>query len=453
MAFYGENENSVKDSLFVKADTLYFYTQRRCDIPQAQIDSALKFKSDIFFDAIAEADKKAAEERAKREAEAYAKSPEGIAEQRRKKLEQERMAKDSLNKKPVVDTMTKEQESVLSGVDSLAVEVAPDTSKLIFIEAFRDVVLYRSDTQGRCDSLSFSQIDSLSKLYYNPVLWNKVNNQITSTKMYLMMNETSIDRGFMQDEAMVVSKQANSYFNQIKSAEMIGYFRGSELTRYDALGGVVAKFFLEEDDKITTLNTKEARFMMVQFDSSEVKRIKYYENLLNDAHPVAGLSMDLQRVKGFSWIDTLRPVDRFQITKRSLRTSDRLKYVQSRPHFPYTNRYFQEYMTDIYRQIADREYQAGIDKLRRDSIQRADKDWALIMKDMEAFADLLSEDLDKQLQDIYVPVERLPWEAKIEIPEDIVEEEIMTSSQQRKEVRIKKRTRRKLNKLIKALSD
>jgi type I restriction enzyme R subunit len=61
--------------------------------------------------------------------------------------------------------------------------------------------------------------------------------------------------------------------------------------------------------------------------------------------------------------------------------------------------------------------------------------------------------LDKQLQDIYVPVERLPWEAKIEIPEDIVEEEIMTSSQQRKEVRIKKRTRRKLNKLIKALSD
>ena len=84
--YFGENEEHVKDSLFIAADTLLIYTVRNCDIPDADKETRLKERADILFDAIAEAENKAAEEREKARAEAEAKRPENIARQKREKL-------------------------------------------------------------------------------------------------------------------------------------------------------------------------------------------------------------------------------------------------------------------------------------------------------------------------------------------------------------------------------
>ena len=52
--YFGENEEHVKDSLFVAADTLRIYTVRNCDIREADREARLKEREDILFDAIAE---------------------------------------------------------------------------------------------------------------------------------------------------------------------------------------------------------------------------------------------------------------------------------------------------------------------------------------------------------------------------------------------------------------
>ncbi|MCF0173514.1 MAG: hypothetical protein HUJ91_07315, partial [Bacteroidales bacterium] len=251
-------------------------------------------------------------------------------------------------------------------------ETPPDTTQLRFISAYGNVRIYRTDIQARCDSMAFSQIDTLMKLFKDPVVWNEGIHQLTGETMLFMMKDGAFDRGCMQGGAMIISMEDTVHFNQVKSTEMLGYFNSdNQLRRYDALGGVNALFYVREDSVITVMNSKEAQFMMVTLKNGAAQRLKYYETVKSDAYPVADLAIEKQRLKGFNWRDAERPKDRFEITGRKLRKSRRdLTKSTAMPTFPRANDYYAGYMTDIYKQIADRAEAARLEMLRRDSLEQ-----------------------------------------------------------------------------------
>lgn len=414
--YYGENENHVKDSLFFAADTLLVYTVRRCDIPDADVSARMKERDDILFDAIAEAENKAAEARRKAMAEAEAKRPENIARQKREKLAAQATidslaelgipAPDSLYKVAGLDAS--EEKSNLQGkfgpltgevsplaqleslpadttavaaapvdstaapavpVDSIATPAAPadtmtadktvalpDTSKIRYLQGWPNARVYRSDMQLLCDSLAYSDIDSLARMYGNPVMWYKTRNQLTSDLMVLLMKDETLHKGSMQQNAMLIMQEDSVHFDQIKSTEMVGHFRDDDLYRYDALGGVNAMFYLKEKEEITTINIKESQFMAMYLKDGVAQRIKYYEQTQSDAHPVYNLDIEKQRIKGFHWRGDERPTSRYAISDRHLRQSEREDYANVRmPMFRISDRYFDKYMSKIYEQIIARE--------------------------------------------------------------------------------------------------
>lgn len=433
--YFGENEEHVKDSLFVAADTLRIYTVRNCDIPLADKEARLKEREDILFDAIAEAELKAAEEREKARAEAEAKRPENIARQKREKLAAQATidslaalgiaASDSLYKAAGLDAADerdkilgkfgsiKEQGSALlaggeepsmpdeavmeapetaapadttaaaglmAAVDSTAaVRVPPDTTKIKFLHGWPNVRIYRSDMQLLCDSLAYSDVDSLARLHGNPVMWYKTRNQLTSDVMILLMKDETLNRGSMQQNAMLVMQEDEDHFDQIKSTEMIGHFRDDDLYRYDALGGVNAMFYLKEKEELTTINIKESRFMTMALKDGTAQRIKYYEQTQSDAYPIYNLEMDKQRIKGFQWRGDERPTSRYAVTDRDLKPSEREAYDDvTMPVFIISNRYFNKYMSKVYDEIIAREDAKILAKARRDSVAAAEKEMALM---------------------------------------------------------------------------
>ncbi|MBO4656299.1 MAG: hypothetical protein J5639_00845 [Bacteroidales bacterium] len=441
--YFGENEEHVKDSLFVAADTLRIYTVRNCDIPLADKEARLKEREDILFDAIAEAELKAAEEREKARAEAEAKRPENIARQKREKLAAQATidslaalgiaASDSLYKAAGLDAADerdkilgkfgsiKEQGSALlaggeepampdeavmeapetaapadttaaaglmAPVDSLAaVRVPPDTTKIKFLHGWPNVRIYRSDMQLLCDSLAYSDVDSLARLHGNPVMWYKTRNQLTSDVMILLMKDETLNRGSMQQNAMLVMQEDEDHFDQIKSTEMIGHFRDDDLYRYDALGGVNAMFYLKEKEELTTINIKESRFMTMALKDGTAQRIKYYEQTQSDAYPIYNLEMDKQRIKGFQWRGDERPTSRYAVTDRDLKPSEREAYDDvTMPVFIISNRYFNKYMSKVYDEIIAREDAKILAKARRDSVAAAEKEMALMAEQDSIYA-------------------------------------------------------------------
>ena len=257
--------------------------------------------------------------------------------------------------------------------DSTAVTRPPrDTTPIRYVLAWNNVKMYRSDMQAACDSMVFSELDSIARLYGEPVLWNEVRNQLTADEMQLLMKDGTFSRGSMLTNAWIISRQDSVHFNQIKSTEMLGYFYDSKLYRFDALGGVSAIFYMADEDVITTVNLKESRSLTAALKDGQAQRLLYMESIKSDAYPVGEVEPEKQRLKGFVWRGDERPVSRETITAREVRTSERKQYEHmQRPLFRETNKYFDNYMNDlIERRNEERRAEAARRQAEKDSLDR-----------------------------------------------------------------------------------
>lgn len=252
--------------------------------------------------------------------------------------------------------------------DSLAaVKLARDTSLVTFLRAHHHVKFYRKDMQGMADSLIYTSLDSITRLYKKPVMWNEGKNQFSSDSMQIITEEQTLRKANLLGTAFVISMEGENYFNQIKSTEMTAFFENSELVRFDALGGVSAIFYLKEKDVISTMNQKESKMLTVSFRDNQVERLHYIESIKNDAVSVFGLAPEKLTLRDFAWRMDERPRTRFDVCDRPVRKSRRLIVEDySLPDYSETDFYFDGYMTPKRDSvIAAMEY--------RDSVRRAER--------------------------------------------------------------------------------
>lgn len=365
--YYGENENNEVDTLFVRADTLEVYSMLRDSIGKDEITEAQKRRADMLFDSLEETRIKQAEERHKAWLEKMRQAgklpPEGAG--------QDSTAADGAiqDSTAAVGAALDSTAAVGAALDSTATEDLPeemdttalpaapadslaapptDTVKIKFVKGYHNFKMYRSDIQAACDSVIFCELDSIARMFGRPVLWNAVKNQLTSETMQLLMRDGNVERGSMVTDARVTSKEDSIHFNQIKSTEMIGFFKENQIYRYDALGGVTAIFYMTENEHLTTINIKEAKSLTAVIKDGNARKMLYMETVKSDAYPIGELAVDKQRLKGFEWRGEERPVNRFAITNRMIPVSERAKYIGViKPEYRLTDRYFDNYMMKI----------------------------------------------------------------------------------------------------------
>ncbi len=387
IVYYGENENHEVDTLYTRADTFYVYALPRCSIPEEEVKEAEKRLEDIMYDALA---KKREEEAVQREQERIKKMrdagklpPEWVEKQKQAEadslaalarldslvtvglLDSLAAAPDSIrSSRQAVDSlisvalMPPDDSSAVAAADSLSAPVdslaAPpaDSTLIRYVKAWNKVRMYRSDLQAACDSMVFTELDSIARLYGSPVLWNEVHNQLSADEMQLLMKDGSLDRGSMITNAWLISERDSVHYNQIKSTEMLGYFRDNKIYRFDALGGVSAIFYMVEDSVITTINVKESKSLTAALKDGTAQRMLYVESIKSDAYPVGELPVEKQRLKDFKWRGDERPVSRRSITQRRIRESERSKYETVRkPSYRETNKYFDNYMYKLFEKL------------------------------------------------------------------------------------------------------
>lgn len=391
--YFGENEDHVVDTLYSRADTFFVYAVPRCDIPQTEVAEAEKRVADITFDALTKKRQEEAEsreqERIKKMREAGKLPPEWIEKQKQAEADslaalaaQDSLAALSESLAAPLDSIAPPSDSLQAPLDSLAapseldsLAVAPrDTTPIRYVLAWNNVKVYRSDIQAACDSMVFSELDSIARLYGSPVLWNEVRNQLTADEMQLLMKGGELQRGSMLTNAWMISERDTAHYNQIRSTEMLGYFRDNKIYRYDALGGVSAIFYMADEDVITTINVKEAKSMTAALKDSQAQKVIYFESIKSDVYPVGELPAEKQRLKGFKWRGEERPVSREIITTREIRESERQQYEDiQKPLYLETNKYYDNYMFELFeRQDSLKRAELARRQAEQDSILRAE---------------------------------------------------------------------------------
>lgn len=413
VAIVTEDELSQKDTLYFGADTLVYYTLKHCDIPKSELANSTARISEIMTDPVGEYRKKAAEAAAKAQAEALEKAagtrpglkpdaaskkqPEAVDEPAGESGEPEtpdaqpetdapkadnvtapkdsigvaadsvKVALDSLN--VAVDSLSVKADSlgvvadsVKVALDSLnvtadSVSVAVDTTKYGFAFARGNVKIFRRDIQVRCDSMHYSDLDSIARFYKDPVIWNEESRQYYSDSLAVLIRKGRVDRASLMSNAFVVTQEDSLLYDQIKSAEIMAFFDStSALRRFDALGGATAVFFLRENDRLATVNKVESKMLSGNFVKGNIDRIYYYDSPKNDAYPVVQFPQQERYLKGFRWIPELRPTGKQDITTLSIRPSQRKMYAERpRARFKQTDIYFPGYIKSVYASIDARE--------------------------------------------------------------------------------------------------
>ena len=154
------------------------------------------------------------------------------------------------------------------------------------------------------------------------------------------------------------------HYDQISSTEGLAFFDDStQLRRFDALGNVVALFYLEENDTLSTVNKAEGALMSANLKGGELQSVYYFDSPKNDAYPLVQLSERERMLRGLDWRPQLRPRSKSDVTTLSLRPSAREEMLSKpRPDFPRTEFYFEGYMGEVYASLE----RARLEKERRE---------------------------------------------------------------------------------------
>jgi hypothetical protein len=204
--------------------------------------------------------------------------------------------------------------------------------------AYRSVRVFRNDGQAVCDSMIFFVNDSIAEMFHEPVLWNE-NYQITSEKMNFVSKNGELYRGEFLGSAFMTSQEDTANYNQVKSRDMFAYFRNNELYLMDVIAGVQTIFFMEEDSVIVNINLAESTNMKIYVKNRKISRIKYLDHPKIDMFPLDEVPFEKQRLRGFSWLGDIRPKTRYDVCDRLIRSSRRLETAGSkRPEFPITKK-------------------------------------------------------------------------------------------------------------------
>ena len=422
-------QDSTRDTVYVGGDELVYWTVPKCAIPDESFKSAKARVDEMYQDAIGayrenaarDAAAKAAEEKKKMEEEdpnAFASvdrgkaaagrpagvsgppagvsgSPAGVVGPPDGGMEPpespqnalQNINEDSLKIATIRDSLARADSIALAKTDSTAIG---------FARAVKNVKLYKSDMQMACDSLEYSDLDSLVRLYIDPLVWNEEKRQYSADSIAMLIKNRSFDRASLMSQAFIAVQEDTASYDQIKATDMMAYFDTSgALKRFDAMGSVAGVFYIEENKSLATVNKFESKMLTANFKDGSINDLNYFEEVKSDAYPVVQMKKDERFLKDYKWLPDKRPKSPSDVTSLVLRKSMRAKY-ESIPHarFPHTDKYFPGYMDEVNKMIARSDSLKRARSLQKDSLDRieaARKDSLALIH--EAYLDSLSKAL------------------------------------------------------------
>ena len=222
--------------------------------------------------------------------------------------------------------------------DTLMAIESTDPSKERIL-AYKNVRIFKTDLQGRSDSLSYVTADSTLFFYQDPVLWTS-GNQMTADSINLLINNGTINRLNMNQNSYVVSTDSIENFNQIKGRQMIARFNNGSINKVNVYGNGESLFFAlnDEETAIVGMNKIFCSDMVVNFKLNKADNISFYVNPDASFIPPHELKEPDKKLSGFTWredekptleemklldrtkieVDNSPPVDKAQIQEKKL---------------------------------------------------------------------------------------------------------------------------------------
>jgi lipopolysaccharide export system protein LptA len=176
-----------------------------------------------------------------------------------------------------------------------------DTLKQSFrlVKVFYKVKFYKNNVQGKCDSLSYSSLDSTIRMYNNPVIWDD-STQITGDTIYMLTKNNKPDTLKVFEHAFMLVQVDSVKDNQVSGKRMVGKFGKEELRKVFVNGnGQTIYYPKEEDGDYIGMNRSVCANLRIDLNDGEVKKIVFLKKPEGKLHPMGLIPQDRRKLDGY----------------------------------------------------------------------------------------------------------------------------------------------------------
>lgn len=191
--------------------------------------------------------------------------------------------------------------------DSLDVKV-----KKSYLRAFKKARIYKSNAQGRADSIAFNETDGIMHMYTNPILWSG-EKQVTGDKVeaYFNTQTEDIDSLKVIGNAFAISKvdslSLKDEFNQVKGKFMTVYYEKNAIKEARVVGNAQSIVYVDDTDQETkkperigiTLST--CGIIGALFEERALQIISCSIGAASDTYPMSMIEPSKRKFPDFNW--------------------------------------------------------------------------------------------------------------------------------------------------------
>lgn len=203
------------------------------------------------------------------------------------------------------------EDTIFAHADTIE-SVKDSTGLYKIVNAYYHVKIYSNDIQGKCDSLTYLEGDSVFRFYYDPVLWSE-ENQLTAEYIDLHLAYKELDYIDLVASSFIISQEDTIRFNQIKGRNMIGYFSENKLVRIEVKGNGETIYFPKDQEELIGVNKAESSDLVIYLVDGKIERIKFILKPQATLYPPDQLQDNDLFLRGFVWLDQFRPRSKEEI--------------------------------------------------------------------------------------------------------------------------------------------
>ena len=204
-----------------------------------------------------------------------------------------------------------EKDSLYVHGDTLLVTGKPEKR---IVRIYNDVKIFKSDLQGKADSIHMNQTTGLTRLFKNPILWSG-KNQITGDSIQLLNNKETdkLDSLKILSNALIVQLDTIidgvATFNQIKGRNMYGKFIDGKLKHFLVKGNAEVVYYnRSETGVLETITKQECSSIEFTLDeTNNIESVTYIKKPEGTSYPPKDLPEEQRKLRGFIWREDEQP--------------------------------------------------------------------------------------------------------------------------------------------------
>jgi lipopolysaccharide export system protein LptA len=183
-----------------------------------------------------------------------------------------------------------------------------------FFEGFHHVKIFSDSVQAISDSIYYSTVDSIFRLFQNPIVWN-VDNQATGDTMLLYTKNKKIKKMEIFENAFVINRVPQSnYFNQIRSNYLSGFFKNGEIDSLTNKGSAEIIFYIQDDEKaFIGVDKSSADVIQAYFANKEIYKLKWLNKYNANTTPMKDVNHDAMQLRGYNNLFHKRPKSKLEL--------------------------------------------------------------------------------------------------------------------------------------------